>query len=187
MLKWTFHGAKETDSHYRYRSGGQYAVTVSRFVSIDGGAWEPDEFTSRWKPYSEPTGKKAIVEEAILQGRKEKQKERSRQVARERRAALEADAAKLGISPKELEERRKAERLAKNPHKVTKQDIDRTRRIMAVAPSLRDLKDEVEALLTLMETEPKKVHITHIDRNVKYIREVIGTLHYWGTAKKDKK
>ena len=177
-LKWEV-GQRPMTSRY---GRDQFLTTVTKYFSKDGQAWQHDEYTVSysWGTPNVDAGISQELEDAIVLGNKRKKQARGSELAKKRREKLKAEATEKGISLKEHTEQTRAKKQARNVHNVTKQDIERTTRLIEIGPTLRDLKNEIDNLLERIESRPKEINVTYVKRSKSRLKTVIDILQEWG-------
>lgn len=161
------------------------------FISMDDGAnWLP---ISRWyygKRYEDSLHKEDVAQRLTNQLHEELkairtafQKKRTNQLAKERRRRIKAKQDELGISKQEAAKLLAEERRKEKQFRSTRKDVKRTNRIIAVAPLVRDLKNEIDAFLAQLEKDPSKVNITYVSRAKRDINSAISLISRWNKEK----
>lgn len=139
-----------------------------------------DEKTQRWGPwmdYMEAFRDIKKRKEFLSEVEKEKEKQKKlhqKQKEKERKEKLKKEAEEFGISVQELKERKKA----KNQKKARKKDIERTERIMQVAPAIKELREEADRLHNKI-VEGEHVKIVRPDLYKRRIEEATRILRTW--------
>ena len=100
----------------------------------------------------------------------------NRDKARAKRETEKQEATSLGITVKELKQKKAFDRASR----PTAQEVENLKKILVVAPLLKSLKDEVEILLEKMNEDSKKVKITYVERHVWYLKKAINICKDWG-------
>lgn len=180
-LKWEATESGPTIDRWGYQRL-EKTTKVTKYYSKDGAPWEKDVYTVgySWGTPRVDSGVSQELEDAICLGKKRKQQARTTMLARERRGKLKVAAAEKGISFKEHTEQVKVLKKARNLHNVTKKDVERTTRLIAIGPTLRDLKNEVDHLLRKMEKTPKELNLTYISRGKDRLQVAVRLLQEWG-------
>lgn len=182
LLKWEVNTVLKQNIRknvYINNRNSNRALEVIKLFSLDEGeTWQEDTYTKSYGWATQPTsGVGLILENAILEAKKEDQKRRNRERARERNARLKKIAEKEGITLTELKRRKREERRRQNPHKVSKKTIEQTNRKMKIGPYLKDLKDEIDYVMEHFDSD--KIEVKYVDRTIKRISEAADFIRGW--------
>lgn len=150
-------------------------IAITKLVSLDdGNTWVEDEVTS---PYSWSRNSKNSlwqkIEDAITKSKEEFQKNRNRELARERTAKLKAEATASGMSVAEY----KAKKLANATPKVSKQTVEQLKRKVAVGSILKELQDEIGMVMKKLDSD--EIKIVHVDRYASRLKVAVRILKEW--------
>jgi len=120
-----------------------------------------------------------VILDELTKIRADFKKRRTSRLARERRARIKAKQAECNMSEKEAIASIAEEKFNERNSRATKADVQRTKRIIAVAPLIRDLKTEVDAIMKQLESDPSCVKITYVKRASRDIASATNFLSAW--------
>lgn len=94
-----------------------------------------------------PEGQKEAFIKAVQEDKGLYKKVYDREKRLERKAKLKKEARTKGLTEEQVKEQRRAKRAETLKKKRVAREVDRTQRIMLVAPLLNEIKDEIEVVL----------------------------------------
>jgi len=170
--------------------GNQSWTEIATYVSTDGTSWQPianwhvSDAYAKSKHSDKSHQLTREIHDELVMLKTNFQKKRRRRLARERRQKIKAKQKELDCSAKEAMEIIAEEVLLEKRSRTTKKDIVRTNRIIAVAPLIRELKNEIDAILAQLAEDPSQVNITYISRAKHDFKSVTDLLIKWNKGRR---
>lgn len=110
--------------------------------------------------------------------------QRKKDLEKARKERNEAEAKQLGISVKELIQRRKEERLKEKSVEAAQHTIEQINQLTKVSGQLKRLIKDIHHLEGVIEKTPEKLNIHSVDNYIRNIRRARNVVRVWSRKKR---
>jgi Arc/MetJ-type ribon-helix-helix transcriptional regulator len=149
-----------------------YDVCKTWIKKVDDELWVDDTLTPAY--HWERGRYNSASHEVLKQSLKEAQKKRNKVLEAVRKEQNRIQAEKEGISVKELKDKKQLVLQEKRKIKTTTKNLEKTKKIISIAPELKTLQEQIEFILSNLTKNPDKISL----RNAANVKNRISRLVY---------